>query len=106
MTDETRPETTETENPDAALMNPEVEVERRLAVKVGELVGEANVSGFRPGKAPRRVVEKRFGREVADQVKTDILLASLEQLAEEHDVAPLSAPDLDPSAIELLRDQP
>src|SRR5262249_46619293 len=36
-----------------------------------------------------------------DQVKAEVLLQSLEQLAEDHDVAPLSAPQLDPTKIEI-----
>ena len=59
------------------------------------------VPGFRPGKAPRKVIEKRFRKEVTDQVKAEVLLQSLEQLAEDHDVAPLSAPNLDPTKIEI-----
>ena len=45
---------------------------------------------FPSRQAPRRSSERRFQKEVGDQVKTEILLASLEQLAEDHDVAPLA----------------
>ena len=77
------------------------DIDDRFGEKFSELVADANVSGFRPGKAPRKIVERRFHREVGDQVKTEVLLASLEQLAEDHDIAPLSQPNLDPSAIEM-----
>jgi trigger factor len=82
------------------------DIDDRFAEKISELVSDANVSGFRPGKAPRRIVERRFHNEVADQVKSEVLLASLQQLAEDYDVAPLSAPDLDPGNIELPRQGP
>jgi trigger factor len=82
------------------------DIDDRFAEKISELVSDANVSGFRPGKAPRRIVERRFHKEVADQVKSEVLLASLQQLAEDHDIAPLSAPDLDPGTIELPRQGP
>ncbi len=74
--------------------------------KFKELMGGANVPGFRPGKAPRKLVERRFHNEVGDQVKSEILLASLEQLAEDHDIAPLSAPNIDPAKIEMPKDGP
>jgi trigger factor len=77
------------------------DVDKRFNDKFSELVVDANVSGFRPGKAPRKIIERRFHKEVADQVKTEVLLASLEQLAEDHDVAPLSSPDIDPAKIVL-----
>ena len=82
------------------------DIDGRLGEKYSELVADANVAGFRPGKAPRKLVERRFQKEVGDQVKTEVLLASLEQLAEDHDVAPLSAPNIDPAQIELPQDGP
>jgi trigger factor len=77
------------------------DIDTRLADKFSELVVDANVAGFRPGKAPRKIIERRFHKEVGDQVKAEVLLASLQQLAEDHDVAPLTAPDIDPTKIEL-----
>ena len=77
------------------------DIDDRFGEKFSELVADANVAGFRPGKAPRKIIERRFHKEVGDQVKTEVLLASLEQLAEEHDIAPLSHPDLDPANIEM-----
>jgi trigger factor len=82
------------------------DIDDRFSEKISELVSEANVSGFRPGKAPRRIVERRFQKDVADQVKSEVLLASLQQLAEDHDIAPLSAPDIDPGNIELPQKGP
>jgi trigger factor len=76
-------------------------IDARLKTKFDELAVDANVAGFRPGKAPRKVIEKRYHKDVAEQVKTELLLASLEQLAEENDIAPLTAPDIDPNALEL-----
>jgi trigger factor len=67
---------------------------------------DSSLTGFRPGKAPRRLIEKRFFKEVAQQVKGEVLLASLEQLGEDHEVAPLSPPQIDPAKIELPVDGP
>jgi trigger factor len=82
------------------------DIDDRFGEKFSELVSDANVAGFRPGKAPRRIIERRYQREVGDQVKTEVLLASLQQLAEDNDIAPLSAPDLDPANIDLPRQGP
>ena len=41
-----------------------------------------------------------------DQVKSEILLASLEQLAEEQDIAPLAPPDINPQKIEIPEQGP
>jgi trigger factor len=82
------------------------DIDERLDTKFSELVVDANVSGFRPGKAPRKIVERRYYKSVAEEVRGEILLASLEQLAKEHDVAPLSPPDLDPTKIEIPKAGP
>jgi len=82
------------------------DIDDRFGEKFSELVSDATVSGFRPGKAPRKIIERRFQREVGDQVKTEVLLASLQQLAEDHDIAPLSHPDIDPAAIEMPHQGP
>jgi trigger factor len=82
------------------------DIDARMSEKFKELVVDSSVAGFRPGKAPRRLVERRFAKDVGDQVKTEVLLASLEQLAEDHDIAPLSSPNIDPGNIQLPKDGP
>ena len=76
-----------------------VEIDGIFEKKFKELVGDSWIPGFRPGKAPRPIVLRKFKKDVADQVKGEILLSSLEQLAEEFDVAPLSPPNLDPGKL-------
>src|SRR5262249_6467226 len=85
---------------------PRDDIDKRLNEKFSELVVDANVAGFRPGKAPRKIIERRFHKDVTDQVKAQVLLESLEQLAEENDVAPLSAPDIRPDANDIPKDGP
>ncbi|MCI0462746.1 MAG: trigger factor [Gemmataceae bacterium] len=82
------------------------DIDKRLNEKFGEIIKGANVPGFRPGKAPRSLVTRRYAKDVEDQVKGEILLASLEQLAEDHDVAPLSTPSLDPEKIVIPKEGP
>jgi trigger factor len=82
------------------------DIDARMKEKFSELVADANVAGFRPGKAPRRIVERRYHKEVGDQVKSEVLYASLEQLAADHEIAPLSTPNINPEAIELPDDGP
>ncbi len=81
-------------------------IDKRMDEKFKELVGDAEVPGFRPGKAPRKVIVRRFHKDVENEVKGQVLMASLEQLAEEHDVAPLSPPDINPAKLEFPKDGP
>jgi trigger factor len=82
------------------------DIDKKLDEKYSELVHDSNVKGFRPGKAPRAVIVRRFQKDVTDQVRGQLLLQSLEQLADEHEVAPLSSPEIDPTAIEIPKEGP
>ena len=84
------------------------DIDERMDEKISKLVVEdhAMVAGFRPGKAPRKVIERRYHKDVMEQVRAEVLMASLEQIAEDHDVAPLSPPDIDPLNIEIPKEGP
>src|SRR5262249_21257082 len=82
------------------------DIDKKLDEKYSELVFESNVAGFRPGKAPRAIIMRRFQKDVTNQVRAQLLLQSLEQLADDHDVAPLSAPDIAPTAIDIPKEGP
>jgi trigger factor len=75
------------------------DVDKKFDEKFKELVGESYIPGFRPGKAPRKIVVRKFRKDVGNEVKSQILFASLEQLAEDYDIAPLSPPNLNPNAL-------
>ncbi|MBX9584063.1 MAG: trigger factor [Gemmataceae bacterium] len=79
------------------------QIDERFDEKFTELVrsDRPSVRGFRPGKAPRKMIERLYRETVADEVKSQVLMASLEQLADEQSISPLSPPDLDPGAIEI-----
>jgi len=74
--------------------------------KFSEVAKDAIVPGFRKGKAPRKVIERVYYKEVGTQIKGELLMASLEQLAEDHDIAPISPPDLNPNKIEIPKTGP
>jgi trigger factor len=80
------------------------DIDKLLDKKFSEMVVETPVPGFRPGKAPRKIIERRFHKDVTEQVRSEVLLQSLEQLADENDIAPLTPPNLDPSKIEIPKE--
>lgn len=77
------------------------DIDKRLDEKYADLVTESLVPGFRPGKAPREIVVRKFKKDVQEQVRAQLLMASLEQLADDFDVAPLAPPNIDPSKLEI-----
>jgi trigger factor len=64
------------------------------------------VPGFRPGRAPKQLVVKRFKKQVSDQVKSALLTSSLEQIDAEYQLDPITQPQLDLEAIVLPDEGP
>ena len=60
-----------------------------------ELQGEAEVPGFRRGKVPRRLLEKRFSKAVRGDVTEKLVSAAFRKLVKDHDLVPLALPDVD-----------
>lgn len=80
---------------------PPDDIERYFKNKFNELAPTAQVPGFRPGRAPRKLVETRFRKEVTEQVKASILVDSMAQVNEDHKLAAISEPDFDLDAVEV-----
>jgi len=85
---------------------PRSEIERQFEESLGTFQRDAQVPGFRTGRAPRQLVVKRFRKQVADQVKSSLLMASLEQIDEDYKLNPIVQPKLDVEAITLPDDGP
>jgi trigger factor len=85
---------------------PRAEVDRQFDDSLGTMKREAQVPGFRPGHAPRSLVEKRFRKQVAEQVKSTLLMTALEQLDEEYKLNPITQPELDVNAITIPDEGP
>jgi len=60
-----------------------------------DLRREAMVPGFRKGRAPRRLLEKRFGKETSEQVKLKILAEASEAAIKDKKLDVLTDPDVD-----------
>ncbi|HET6422200.1 MAG TPA: trigger factor [Planctomycetaceae bacterium] len=71
---------------------------------LSEVGGSAAVPGFRVGHVPKQLVERRFKKEISDQVRQRVLLTSLEQLADENSLDPINEPDFDIESLVLPDD--
>ncbi|WP_448854448.1 trigger factor [Corynebacterium frankenforstense] len=62
---------------------------------------QVTIPGFRRGKAPRQLIDARFGRgPVLEQVVNDMLPSRYEQAVKEADVKPIGQPEVDITKIE------
>src|SRR4051812_43680290 len=82
------------------------DIDRYFDQAFTKLVPEAQVPGFRAGRAPRKLVEARFRKDVSQQVRGELLLASVGQVTEDNKLAAISEPDFDPLAIEIPDEGP
>ena len=80
---------------------PQSEVQRYLKDAYDEILPEAQVPGFRAGRAPRRLVEKQFKDQVVDRVKGSLLMDSLGQITDSEEFSAISEPDFDYNSIEI-----
>ena len=84
-----------------AVTVPEADIELLRNDSLDEFSGKAEVPGFRIGKVPRGLLEKRFKDELSSQVKQKVLLQSLEQMSEENDIDPINQPDIDVESLDI-----
>jgi len=77
------------------------QIDKELDTQYGELRYTAQIPGFRKGRAPRRLIEKRYGQDLRDQTKLRLLARAFEQIEEGQDFEVLGEPDFDPEKIEL-----
>lgn len=66
-----------------------------------ELSQKAEVPGFRVGKVPTALLEKRFKKEIAADIKQKVLMASLEQLSDESNIEPINEPRIDVESLDI-----
>ena len=64
-----------------------------------EVGQRARLRGFRPGKAPRPVLERVFGEEVRREVLGRLVEASFHHAVETHGLAVVGTPDIDAEPI-------
>jgi trigger factor len=80
---------------------PRAELERYFHEAYDEIAPKADLPGFRAGKIPRKLLENRFRKTVSDQVKSSLVMDSLQQITEGGEFSAISEPDMDFGAVKL-----
>ena len=80
---------------------PRSEMDRYFKNAFNEIAPKADLPGFRAGKIPRKLLENRFKKTVADQVKSSLVMDSLQQITEGGSFSAISEPDMDFGAVKL-----
>jgi len=78
------------------------ELEKASEKVYRKLVQKVDIQGFRRGKAPRALLERRLGKEYIYQESLDELISEAYRNAlKEYDLTPISQPKLDVSTLEI-----
>ncbi|MGD2127106.1 MAG: trigger factor [Desulfobacteraceae bacterium] len=68
------------------------EVDKKLDKAYSRLGKKAKIRGFRPGKVPRKILERYFGDQVVEDVARNLVTETLPKAVEETQTYPLSMP--------------
>ena len=71
---------------------PAKSIDTRLSDALSALAGEAAVPGFRKGKAPRGLIEKKFGANLLNEARGQIMSDAYQRALEENKLRPISEP--------------
>ena len=65
----------------------------RMEDSIGTLMNEANLPGFRKGRAPRQLIERKFGSALRNETKNQIIADAYSSAIEEQSITPVGEPE-------------
>lgn len=80
---------------------PREEVDKAFEEVYGQLQDAVQIRGFRRGRVPKRILERRFAREAHRDVCAKLVDSSLTSVIKENKIAILARPDLDIEKLEV-----
>jgi trigger factor len=75
---------------------PASEVEQAYNARLKSFGRTARLKGFRPGKAPLAVIARQFGSQIREEVVGELVRSSLGTALNEHRLAPVAGPRIEP----------
>jgi trigger factor len=75
---------------------PEDRVKGEVVKRLNSLAATVRVPGFRPGKAPLKVLEKRYGEQVRSEVVGEMVQSSFYEAVSQQQLRPAGVPTIDP----------
>jgi trigger factor len=70
-------------------------VTREMDKAIADVAKKAKIPGFRPGKAPKNIVEKHYGDEVRNEVVQRLVTESYLRALQEHKLNPVDMPQIE-----------
>ncbi len=73
---------------------PQDDVAKEREKALAKMAKKARLPGFRPGKAPRSVVERRYGEDIQADVMNKLIADAYFQAVQEHKINPVDLPEI------------
>ncbi len=77
---------------------PEERIQEQVSKKLKSLAGKVKLDGFRPGKVPQSVIQKRYGQGVREEVFAELIQSSFYDAVREEKLTPVAGPKITPEA--------
>ncbi|MFZ0487375.1 MAG: trigger factor [Arenicellales bacterium] len=78
---------------------PADEVEQQIQTRLKNLAKSARLPGFRPGKAPLKIIDARYGEQVLHEVAGSLIESSLKEAFTQENLVPAGAPEIEPKSM-------
>ena len=75
---------------------PEEKIQEQVAQRLKSLAGKVKLDGFRPGKAPQSLLQKRYGPGVREEVVADLIQSSFFEAIRQEQLKPVAGPIITP----------
>jgi len=77
---------------------PKERIEQAVDERLKRVSRTAKLKGFRPGKAPLKVIRQQFGAQVRQEVLTELMQSSFAEAVTEQKLSPAAGPRIEPIA--------
>ena len=81
-------------------------IENEYKGAIAKLKQQAKVPGFRPGKTPESLIERRFGEDIKADIIDRLVPRSYSEALKEASLVPVTLPDFEGGPLELKRSEP
>lgn len=79
-------------------------VEEAYTTQINRIAKQANIKGFRPGKAPMAFIQQRFGDDARKEAYSDVIQNALYDALVKNDLKPIGTPRVEPKS--MIANQP
>ncbi len=74
---------------------PADKIQKEINQRLKKMAGQIRMDGFRPGKVPFGVVQKRYGGEVRNEVESEVVRASFYEAVQQEKLRPAGTPKIE-----------